>query len=368
LGEERLVPRTLTSSTAGGVRSILETLFLYAPIGIAITDRSTRFVRSNVRLQRMLGYTAAEMRTLHAADVTHPDDLPPIMALRERVFEGRLNDFVLDKRCIRKNRSLFWGRNNVAAVPTHNDGHLPRYLLELVEDISEIKAAEATLRASSAQLRALTRRLVSLQEDERRHLAAELHDQIGQALAVIGLKLTVAEAQLAPGQKACAQALHDAESMLEEAGQAARSVISQLRPAVLDDYGLAAALRALAEQASRRHGFSVHVDAAEDLPRAPAEVEATFFRIAQEALTNVARHAGANAVHILLKARGKGVVMFMMDNGRGFDSAELKRPQKRASWGLLMMRERAEAAGVRLHIHSAPGKGTRVLVSWRPPA
>jgi PAS domain S-box-containing protein len=359
------VPRTLTRTGGGGVGSILETLFLYAPIGIAITDRSTRFVRSNPRLQRMLGYTASELRTLRAPDVTYPDDLPPIMALRERAWGGELTDFALDKRCIRKNRSLLWCRNNVAAVP--NNGLLPRYLLELIEDISEIKAAEASLRASSAQLRALTRRLVGLQEDERRHLAAELHDQIGQALAVIGLKLTIAEAQLAPEQNSCAKALRDAESMLEEAGRAARNVISQLRPAVLDDYGLVAALRALAEQASRRHGFTVHVDALEDMPRLPTEVEATFFRIAQEALSNVARHAQADAVHILLQPRRQGAVMFLMDNGRGFDCANLKTPEKQSTWGLLMMRERAETAGMRLRIHSVPGKGTRILLRWRPP-
>jgi two-component system sensor histidine kinase UhpB len=358
------VPRTLAKSGTGGVGTILETLFLYAPIGIAITDRSTRFVRSNARLQRMLGYTGSEMRTLHAVDVTFPPDLPKIMALRARVFDGGLTDFVLDKRCVCKDRSLLWCRNNVAAVP--NPGLLPRYVLELVEDISEIKAAEASLRATSAQLRALTRRLVNLQEDERRGLAAELHDQIGQALAIIGIKLTVAESQLAPGQNACVTALHDAEAMLEEAGRAARNVISQLRPAVLDDYGLVAALRWLAEQASRRHGFAVQFDAPEDMQRLPPEVEATFFRIAQEALSNVARHAQADAVHIVLKRRGEGAVMFMRDNGRGFDCAELKAPEKRSTWGLLMMRERAEAAGVRLRIRSAPGKGTRLLLRWPP--
>ena len=141
-----------------------------------------------------------------------------------------------------------------------------------------------------------------------------------------------------------------------------RDLITELRPPVLDDYGLLAGLRWFGEQIHARTGLQISVLGEEPSPRLEPKIENALFRIAQEALTNIVKHAHAQRVGLTLLREAGTVTLGIADDGCGFDPPTLQRPGLRAHWGLEMMGERAEAVGARLRVESTPGQGTRIVV------
>ncbi|MDH7486386.1 MAG: PAS domain S-box protein [Anaerolineae bacterium] len=216
-----------------------------------------------------------------------------------------------------------------------------------------------SLTERQAELRALAIRLAEVEEDERRRLARELHDRVGQNLTALGINLNVLGSQLPPETAAQMRArLADCLTLVEETTGHIRDVMAELRPAVLDDYGLLAALHWYGQRFSQRTGIATMVQGQEPAPRLPPAVETALFRIVQEALTNVAKHAQARQVTVTLEPVDGGARLSIADDGVGFDPTV----RRRAGWGLMTMRERAQAVGGHLRVDSAPGKGTRVVV------
>ncbi|NIO41489.1 MAG: hypothetical protein GTO41_15730 [Burkholderiales bacterium] len=156
--------------------------------------------------------------------------------------------------------------------------------------------------------------------------------------------------------------LDDSLSLVKQTTRRIRDVMANLRPPVLDDYGLVAALHWHGEQFARRTGIAVAVEGEESVPRPAARVENALFRIAQEALTNVAKHAQATQVTVTVAIEGGNLHMVVSDDGIGFDPAQLTDPDGGRGWGLLTMTERAEAVGGRCRIESDPGQGTQIIV------
>ena len=150
--------------------------------------------------------------------------------------------------------------------------------------------------------------------------------------------------------------------ILGEAARQVRNVMAELRPPMLDDYGLLAALRWAGEQFGKRTGVTVRVDGSNPDPRLPLPVETALFRIAQEALNNVAKHANAHEVSITFDATDSHVRLSIADDGAGFDVSTAKRKADIPHWGLLTMQERAVSVGGTLRLDSSPGQGTRVVV------
>lgn len=257
--------------------------------------------------------------------------------------------------------------------PLRGDDGEVRWLVASAVDIGQRKQAEAALheherRLSEAALRQrrLARRLAEVQEAEQRRISAELHDRIGQDLAALGLNLgLIASPRL---DRAMIEArVHDSRQLLERASAVLRDLIAELRPVALDEYGLLAGLRALGEDVERRSGLRVSIHGVEPAPRLPEEVETALFRIAQEALTNAVKHAGASTVQLSLDAGGSGVRLRIADDGCGFDPA-LRAPGPRRHWGLEVMRDRAESVGARMVVDAAPGRGTCIVVAWEAEA
>jgi signal transduction histidine kinase len=210
------------------------------------------------------------------------------------------------------------------------------------------------------------RRLVSVQEVERRTLANGLHDLVGQNLTALNINLNIVKSQLAGGGHPQVDArLDESMRMVEETIESIRDVMVTLRPAVLDDYGLASALRWYAEQFTRRSGLAVAVTETRPGFRVAIAIEEAFFRIAQEALANVAKYAQASRASVAIAAGDDGISLEIRDDGRGFDPGLILPPARESGWGLMIMRERATAVDATLTIDSAPGHGTRVLVSCR---
>jgi len=189
---------------------------------------------------------------------------------------------------------------------------------------------------------------------------------MGQTLTALNINLNIIKGRLAPAPDAVIRSrLEDSLKLVEATVDNTRRVIADLRPAVLDDYGLAAALRWYAELFSERTGVAVRVFGQDPRPRLASTVEATLFRIAQESLTNVAKHAAAREARVLLESREGRFFLSVVDDGRGFDAARLRCPNNSHGWGLMIMRERADADGGELHVESSPGQGTRVVIEMR---
>lgn len=212
-----------------------------------------------------------------------------------------------------------------------------------------------------AQVRELMNRVVNAHEEERRRVAGELHDVIGQKLSMLGIELDLLGAQMADTPRAdVSERLAQAKSQVQSAIASVRGLMADLRPPVLSDHGLIAGLQWQAEDLGRRAGLPIRVLLSGDAVRLPADIETTLFRIAQEALTNVVKHAKATSAEVEVDFHPGGVQLTVRDDGIGAAGAPSS-PGARHGWGVPLMRERAAAAGGRLDI-DASDAGTRVCV------
>ena len=226
-------------------------------------------------------------------------------------------------------------------------------------DITDRKLAEESLRLYA-------RRLVEIDEELRRTLAAELHDEIGRDLTALGISVAIIEGSLLEGEnKKMSERLEDMRSMLESVSRTIRGMMSELRPPVLDDYGLPAALRWYCDVFALRTGLAVELEIADDFPRLAPTQELALFRIAQEALGNVSKHAHARTVRVSLERTGVAVQMAVGDDGSGMDTGTVVNNQEQTHWGLTIMRERAQAIGGTLEIDTASGRGTTITVQLK---
>jgi signal transduction histidine kinase len=243
------------------------------------------------------------------------------------------------------------------------DWKILRLVLSRAMEVRRLMKSEEQMRISRDQWRAFAGRLAEAQERERQRIARELHDEVGQNLIALGMSLRNPLTDKRTGKMD--PRLSDSLGILADTNQTIRNVIADLRPAVLDDYGLLAALQSHCDRFSKRTGLHVTVHGDEDMPRLTGVAEITLYRIVQEALTNVAKHAQAQNVSILLKQSETTVLLKIADDGTGFDPSVSHHAKEAGTWGLLNMRERAEAIGGTLSVESEIGKGTRVVVEIR---
>lgn len=223
------------------------------------------------------------------------------------------------------------------------------------------------VRAGAESLRRMSQQLVRAQDDERRHIARELHDEVGQSLTAALLNLQVI-ANL-PDLSELPARLEDSMAQIERVLQQIRTLSLNLRPALLDDLGLAPALRWLVSRQGERAGFEVIFQADSMDERFAAYIETTCFRVVQEALTNIVRYAQAGSVTVELRKRGTELGVSIRDDGIGFDvPAALRRAAQGHSMGLPSMQERVLLLGGRMRIESAPGQGALIDVCLPLPA
>ena len=232
-----------------------------------------------------------------------------------------------------------------------------------VQDVTARRRLEAERVERQRHLHELSRRLIAAQEDERRRLAAELHDRTSPNLAAVQVTLRSLRLSMPPEVlESLADEFDDLRALLQDATTSIRDVCADLRPALLDYAGLIPALESHIQQFSRRTGILVKLVHRGLDERLPGETEALLFRIAQEALTNCAKHAQATTVSIALRGRDGSTALSIADDGVGFDPGQVGSGGSKPGLGLLTMRERAEFAGGEMRIESAPGRGTMVRV------
>lgn len=318
------------------------------------TDKG-EFLRWNQHLEQVSGYTAEQLRQLNPLDLIAPEQR---QLMAERVAEVFAH-----------------GQANVEADLLCHDGRrIPYYFtgrrLELsgrpcvagvALDISARRETEQRIQVYLQKLQQLPPQILQAQEEERRRLAGELHDEMGQNLLTMLLQLRELETRAPRTQLA---AIRKISTLAAELSEQVRSLSLDLRPAMLDDLGLAATLRWYVRERVEVSGLQVKLEINPSLPRMPAIIENTCFRVLQAALTNVMKHAEAHNAHIQLTVKNGAVHLSVQDDGHGFDvEAAQQRALAGKSFGLLGMQERVRFAGGEFELHSTVGRGTRIEVS-----
>jgi signal transduction histidine kinase len=219
------------------------------------------------------------------------------------------------------------------------------------------------LEEANERLRFLSRRLFHVQEEEKRHLARELHDEIGQTLTAAKINLKIVAADV-PAK--IAGRLNDSMQLLDRLVEQVRRLSLDLRPPLLDELGLVPTLRWLVNQQAQRTGLRVTFNAKANGLEIDPDTQTACFRVAQEALTNIIRHSGATNVAVELRQEAKRLTLSVRDDGAGFDPAVLQqRLAQHSTLGLVSMKERALLARGGLEVRSAPRKGTEIR-AWFP--
>jgi PAS domain S-box-containing protein len=225
-----------------------------------------------------------------------------------------------------------------------------------LEKLVQLRTGE--LKKTNDQLMLVSKKLSEAENIERRKIARELHDLVGQNLTALGLNMNIMKARLSSRDMAgIDKRIEDSISLIEETSVTIRDVMAKLRPPILDDYGLFAAIRSYTENFSDRTGIAVAITGEDFGTR--------LFRIAQEILNNVAKHSGAMNVVIEVSQNVSGISLVIADDGKGFDRDEVLRSKKKVRWGLTNIMERALSIGGTCAIESEPGKGTRIRVEVR---
>jgi PAS domain S-box-containing protein len=330
-------------------------IFEHAEWGIA-TAHEDHFVMVNPAFGKMHGYEVGELIGRSIYEVLAPDSHADT---REQIrIAYKTGHHVFENKHIRKDGSIFPALVDTSVVRDSQGNVLYRAIS--IRDITARKQAERALEESRQYLQALSRRLVEVQEEERRAIARELHDRVGQNLSALNLNLTMMKDQISQDTMPHLDTrLQDSLNLLTETNKLVRDLLTELRPAMLDDAGLKATLQAYIDEYTRRYHIKVMLDVAnEPFPRVNPSLEITLLRIAQEALTNIARHAQADKATLSLRLENHTIYLTISDNGLGMETSPGK--TQRSTHGLKIMRERAEAFGGYINIVSSRAEGTYV--------
>jgi len=318
------------------------------------------------QIEQVLGFTQEEWNAGPEAWVTHihPHDRDWVLDDSIR-HTSDVGSYRAEYRMLTKDDRTVWIRDESEVV--RDETGRPIYWRGVLVDVTELKQAEERLRRSVEMLRTamserrmLLRRVQDAAEQERRQIAEDIHDDPVQVMASVSLRLQALHSDLPEDRRAT---LAEIREMTDHAIERLRHLVFELRPPALDSRGLSAALLQCLERSGAEAGFDFRVeDYLETEP--PADLRMQIYRIAQEAIANARKHAGARLVEVTLSSKGSGVLTRIHDDGRGFESEDANEPVP-GHLGFSAMRERAEMAGGIWEIKSVPGEGTTVEF-WLP--
>lgn len=336
-----------------------------AKVGSWETDLATGNVSWSEQTHRIFETDPAKFSPTHQSflELVHPDD-------RVRVNEAFERSMNVPTPCWIEHRIVTpHGRHKIVEERWQSffdEAGRPLRAVGTCQDISERKRAEEDLRASEQQLHALVGRLNQVREEEAKRIARELHDDLGQNLTALNMELGMLSARLKPSDPALQETAGRMQQLVDRTIESVQKIAGELRLGQLDLLGFTAALEAELTEFERRSGLRCVLNRTPRISD-PVEPRATaVFRIVQEALTNIARHANASQVEICMRQEAGHLVIEIYDDGRGITAEEMAR---RDAFGLLGMKERAEGAGATLTITGRSGAGTLVRISLsRPPA
>jgi PAS domain S-box-containing protein len=334
-------------------KEVLQKIFDHIPVMISFFDEDGRLQLVNREWERTIGWTLEELKErgvdIFAECYPDPQDQEEVLKfIATPNDEWRdLNPRARDGRVIETTWSVVHLRDGTSVT--------------IGADITARRRAEEQLKSFNERLRALSARLQCVREEEGTRIAREIHDELGGALT--GLKMDVSWLSKRLPERAGEAAQHKLKSMselIDETIQKVRSIATELRPSMLDDLGLAAAIEWQAREFQRRTEIECEIKTLQEEISLSSEKSTAVFRIFQEILTNIMRHAGATRVEICMEQSDGDLILKVSDNGRGIKESDISETK---SLGLLGMRERAIVFGGQVEIKGAEGKGTTVMVS-----
>ncbi len=316
-------------------------------------------VEVNLAAIRQYGYTREEFMALDIFTLRPEEDINVLKARTVRSFRGIYNAGIW--RHTKKNGDLIYV--NIVTHDIYYEGRPTR--LVLANEVTEQYLAEEKLKASYESIRSLTEHLQNIREEERLHIAREIHDELGQLLTVLKMDVAWLNKKINPEPGPVYDKLKDLLALIDTTVKTVRRIASELRPSLLDDLGLEAAMEWHLEEFERRSGIEQHLTIEDETAATlPDSLKIGLFRILQESLTNVARHSGAKSVHVNLHQADKKLILTITDDGSGFDPEQANKK----TLGLLGMKERTLVMGGEYSITGEPGTGTTVRVEVPIPA
>jgi PAS domain S-box-containing protein len=318
---------------------------------------------ANDKFADIYGYSKDELIGLDSLDLVHPHDRPLVKKLREKRLKGEKVPLEYESKGLKKNGDIIWVMRSLSQINYKGGAAISG----IVADITKRRRAEEALRKSDKELRILSNQLLSAEEKERKRMARELHDSIGQALSAI--KFSVENALLELREATNPIDLESLETVIpltQKTIEEVRRIVKDLRPSILDDLGILATIGWFCREFKNVYAgirIETTIDIKED--DVPHHLKTIIYRILQEALNNVAKHSRANFVHLRLRKNKTRMELIIHDNGRGFNLDQVMALKtSRRGFGLASMRERAELSGAAFEINSTIEHGTTVRAVW----
>jgi PAS domain S-box-containing protein len=358
--QEEIQERLRTEGALRESEVRFRTVFEGAPVGVGLLGLNWDILDVNLATIEMLGYSIEELRQIGLRNILHPEEIAITRRFFDEMLRGERDFYQREGRYRRKNGTWMWGSNHVSVI--RDSSGKPQFVVSMIADITQEKAAQAEISAYQERLRALASELSLTEERERRLLAADLHDHIGQILALAQIKLgALRQEASSPESQASVTEVRD---YIGQAIRYTRSLTYELGLPILYDLGLEAALEWLAEQMNEQHGLAVRVHRDQQAKPLGEAARVLVFRVVRELLTNVVKHARASKVDISIAKEGPFMYIQVVDDGVGFDPAEKgPRAGKSSGYGLFSIRERLTSLGGLVKINSLPGHGTRVSIT-----
>jgi PAS domain S-box-containing protein len=324
--------------------------------GVWVVDASSTLVFVNHRMAEMLGYSVDEMIGRSTRDFLEGESSEQADERAERRRAGIKEQF--DFRFRRKDGSELWGI--VSTTPVMDEDNRFSGALGMVTDITQRKRAEEELRRSNEQIRELAGRLITVQEEERRRIARELHDDIVQKVASLAINISMVKKRLPASADSV---IPDVEALQQRVFGLAgdiRQLSHQLHPAALEHAGLIAALKSFATEFSQLEGIGVKLTVPESNDAIPPDIAICVYRVVQESLRNVAKHSGSKAAEVVLAIEGTDLYLAIKDQGKGFDVQHARG----SGLGMLSVEERVRLCGGSIEIISELNRGTALTVRF----
>jgi PAS domain S-box-containing protein len=321
-------------------------------VGMAATSPEGRWLEVNQRICEILRYPREELLSKTWPELTHPEDLPKDAAQFTLLLKGEIDHYTLDKRFIRKDGSVVYTTINICAIRTEL-GTLD-HIFGLMEDVTARHEAEEALQQEQRTLR----HLLQSSDHERQLIAYEVHDGLAQYLAASIMQLDVYSHLKDSQPKEAKRAYEAARTMLRQAHGESRRLISGVRPPILDEAGIVAAISHLVNEQKRPDGPKIEFRSNVEFERLAPILENAVYRIFQEALTNACRHSQSKKVRVELVQAGNRLHIEILDHGVGF----LPQDVDESRFGLAGIRQRARLLGGKAFIDSKLGRGTRIAV------
>jgi PAS domain S-box-containing protein len=332
------------------------TIFEATTMGIALVDKDGRIIECNPALQRMLGYSQAELVNQMFTAFILPDDASRCKALFQKLVQGGEDSYQGEKKYVRKDGRTAWGRLNLSLLRgAKAEDHLA---ICMIEDITDQKQAEKEIRSYQEQLRSVASELSLTEERERRRLATDLHDHVGQILALAQIKLGAIRESASTH---LVEPMDEVRRLIEQTIRYTRSLTFELSPPILYDLGFEAAVEWLAELVQDQQGITVKVQADRSSKPMDDEIRVILFQTVRELLANVVKHASAKNIRVFI-AREEATLQVKIEDdglGMGISADAAKGP---SGFGFFSIKERLKYLGGHLEVASEPGWGTRVTL------